>query len=38
GERKVDKPIHKQECFKQLEKKSLEKAVNVLKKMMVDKM
>ena len=31
GERKVDKPIHKSQFFKPLKKKSLLKAVNVLK-------
>ena len=34
GERKVDKPIHKQDYFKNLEIKSLEKATNALKEML----
>jgi len=36
GERKVDEPIHKQDYFKNLEKSSLDKAVNIVKEMLVD--
>lgn len=36
GERKVDKPIHKQNYFKELKKNSLEKAVEVLKQLLKD--
>lgn len=38
GERKVDKPIHKKDCFKELGKDSLEKAVEVLKQLLKDKL
>jgi len=36
GERKVDKPIHKQDYFKELKKNSLEEAVEVLKELLKD--
>lgn len=36
GERKVDKPIHKKDCFKELQKISLIRAVEVLKQLFKD--
>lgn len=36
GERKVDKPIHKKDCFKELQKAFLIKAVEILKQLLKD--
>jgi len=36
GERRIDKPIHKQGCFKELTEPALRKAVNTFKELLGD--